>query len=80
VSSNSPTSTPRRIGDIPKAITRILTDAGEPLHVTEIHRAVERLLDRPVNYSSVKSCLSGGVIKPNPKFRRIAYGRYEAAV
>lgn len=70
------TPPPPRIGEIPKAILKVLETAHEPLHTTEIHRGVERLLGRPINYRSVKSCLSDGVRKRKPRFQRAAYGCY----
>jgi len=46
------------------------------MHVSEIHRAVERLLGCSVNYRSIKACLSEGARKKKPRFERTAYGEY----
>jgi hypothetical protein len=54
----------------------VLERANEPLHTTEIHRAVERHLDRDINYRSVKTALSDGTRQPKPRFVRVAYGEY----
>jgi hypothetical protein len=49
------------------------------MHVSEIHRSVERVLGRSVNYRSIKACLSEGARKKNPRFERTAYGEYQLA-
>jgi hypothetical protein len=49
------------------------------MHVSDIHRAVERLLGHPVNYRSIKACLSDGARKQGPRFVRLAYGEYRLA-
>jgi hypothetical protein len=69
-------SPPRRIGEIAKTIVKVLAEATEPMHVAEIHHAVERSLDRSVNPRSVKSCLSDGALRSKPRFERTAYGCY----
>lgn len=71
-----PTPPPRRIGEISETVSQALSDADGPLHVAGIHRTVERLLGRPVNYRSVKSCLSEGAKRCPPRFERTAYGCY----
>jgi hypothetical protein len=81
-SADSPkpsTPPPPRIGEVSKAIVRVLADGREPLHVAEIHRTIERLLNRPVNYRSVKSCLSEGASRHQPRFERVSYGQYQLA-
>jgi hypothetical protein len=75
-SPRSSTPISPRIGEIPKAIIEVLAETAEPMHVSEIHRATERLLDRPVNYRSVKSCLSADTQKERPRFKRTAHGCY----
>ena len=41
------------------SITQILRSANRrPLKVKDIHELCERMLDRPVNYRSVKNCLN----------------------
>ncbi|MGA7966743.1 MAG: hypothetical protein WCB49_12830 [Gammaproteobacteria bacterium] len=61
------------------AVVQVLIEASEPLHVAEIHRAVERQLGREVNYRSVKGCLSEGAARRPPRFERINYGEYRLA-
>lgn len=70
---------PLRVGEIPKAITKVLAGAKEPMHVAAIHRAVEHQFGQAVNYRSVKSCLSDGARQAKPRFIRIAYGEYQFA-
>jgi hypothetical protein len=68
---------PRRIGDVPKAISKALEQAETPLHTTAIHRAVEQSLGRPVNYRTIKACLSADAQTKNPRFERTARGKYQ---
>lgn len=74
-------STPpsHRTGELPRAITKDLADTAEPMHVSDIRVAVERLLDRPVNYRSVKNRLSEGTLLRKPRFERVARGYYRLA-
>jgi hypothetical protein len=72
-------ASPPRIGDVPKAIREVLSQAGEPKHTTDIHRAVERQLGRPVSYRTVKACLSSETLKDLPRFERISRGEYRLA-
>jgi hypothetical protein len=67
---------PPRIGDIPKAIVKVLDEAKEPMHVSAIHRAVETHLGRPINPCSVKGRLSEGALRKKPRFERTSYGCY----
>lgn len=67
---------PRRMGDVSKAIVRVLSDAREPMHTSSIHRAVERHLTRPVSYRTVKACLSADTQAKSPRFERVARGEY----
>jgi hypothetical protein len=64
---------------VPKAISEVLSQAGEPMHTTAIHKAVERLLGRSVNYRTIKACLSSDTQKLNSRFQRVAYGEYKLA-
>jgi len=73
------TVAPRRIGDVPKAIYKVLSRADEPMHTTAIHRAVEHQLGRSVSYRTVKACLSSETQKKRPRFERVAYGEYRPA-
>jgi hypothetical protein len=45
--------------------------------VSEIHVAVEEILDAPVSYSSVKETLSAHTRGSGGRFRRICHGCYE---
>lgn len=76
-----PSSSPRppRFGDIPRAITRVLADATEPMQVADIHRAIEHKLGRPINLRSVKSCLFKEAKRPKPRFLRTTDGYYRLA-
>jgi hypothetical protein len=58
-------------GQILKAIREALIDAPEGLRTVEVRSAVERLLNRPVSKSTVKSTLAG-----NPMFIRMRRGVY----
>lgn len=46
------------------------------MHVTAIHRAVERSLNHPVNYRTVKAQLSAGASRSKPIYERTSYGCY----
>jgi hypothetical protein len=76
VSATRPASPQLRIGAIGKAVVAVLAAATEPMHVSEIHCAVENQLGQSVNYRSVKSYLSAETFKAEPKFHRTAYGHY----
>jgi hypothetical protein len=67
---------PQRIGAVPKAIAEVLSQAGERMHTSAIHRAVEHRLGRSVNYRTVKACLSNEAKAKRPRFERAAYGQY----
>ena len=71
-----PAGRPRRIGEISRAITDTLTEAAEPMHVSEIHHSVERLLGHPVSPRSIKGRLSEGTLLRKPRFERTGYGYY----
>jgi hypothetical protein len=67
---------PPRIGAIARTILAVLSEVATPMHVADIHRAVERQLGRPVNPRSVKSHLSHETFKAKPRLQRTAYGYY----
>ena len=67
---------PPRIGAIANAVCDVLAVAPESMRIVEIHRAVELRLDRPVNVRTIKNCLSEGARGANPKYERVARGRY----
>jgi hypothetical protein len=46
------------------------------MQVRAIHRACEELLEEPVNFSTVKDCLSEHSQGSHPRFVRIALGVY----
>jgi hypothetical protein len=71
--------TSRRIGEVQKAISSVLGRAGEPMHTTAIHRAVEKHLDRAVSYRTIKASLSRETQAKHPRYVRIAYGEYALA-
>jgi len=71
---SSPTAP--RIGEIRKAISTVLAETEQPMHVVRVHAAVERLLGREVNPRSVKSGLADGACGPNPRFKRLSRGYY----
>jgi len=66
-----------RQGRIIDAITRVLSDHGEPMQARAVHAAVEVLLGEAVLWSSVKATLAGNLARPAPKFVRVARGRYD---
>ncbi|HEX7245089.1 MAG TPA: recombinase family protein [Solirubrobacterales bacterium] len=70
------TPPPPRTGELPRVIAEVLAGAAEPMHVSDIQDAVERLLGRPVNYRSVKGRLSEGTMLRRPRFERVARGYY----
>lgn len=78
-SPRQPTSPPSRIGEIPLAVVEILAEANEPMHISDIRRAVTQRLGRPINPRSVKWALSEGTLLHNPRFERTALGYYRLA-
>jgi hypothetical protein len=70
---------PRRPGWVLKAVVRVLADRGEPMHVRDIHAAVEALVGEPVPPSSVRGGLAKNVGGSSPRFVRVAPGRYALA-
>ncbi len=66
-------------GRIVAAVTRVLSDHPEPLQAREVHARVEKLLDEPVRWASVKATLAGNVNGAAPRFVRVARGRYAIA-
>lgn len=78
-SPRQPTPPPSRTGEVPRAVARVLADATEPMHISDIRQAVARCLGRPVNPRSVKWALSEGTLLRNPRFKRTALGYYRLA-
>jgi hypothetical protein len=67
---------PTRAGEMAKTIDAVLAEAGESMRVAEVHAAVERRLQQPVNRRSVKAYLSEATLADRPKFRRTTRGSY----
>jgi len=65
----------RRPGEVRDAIEQVLADAGDPLHIKEIHAAVANRLGSHVSASSVRSYLNlnAGDGKPFERVRRGVY-------
>jgi hypothetical protein len=66
----------RRPGWVLRAIVQVLADQGEPMHVKDIHAAVEALVGEPVPPPSVKGALAKNVAGSSARFVRVARGRY----
>ena len=65
-----------RGGLVPKAIMRVLAEAGEPMRACDIHAEVEQLLGCSVSVSSVKNWLAKQVQGGQPQVVRLGWGRY----
>jgi hypothetical protein len=63
-------------GVVQRAVVRVLAATDAVMRGADIHRAVERLLEHPVSKDSVSWCLASGVRGKEPRFERVAYGRY----
>jgi hypothetical protein len=59
-----------------EAIVKVLTDRAEPMHVQDIHAAVEALVGEPVPSPSIRGALAKSVKGPSARFVRVAPGRY----
>lgn len=66
----------RRFGTVKDRVVDVLAEADTELSYSEIHRALEELLDEPVARSSVKNALTRGCLGRRPVFERVAHGRY----
>jgi hypothetical protein len=67
---------PHRPGWVVDAVAQVLADRAEPMRATDIHAAVEALLDETVCCGSVKNALVNNIAGPSRRFVRIARGRY----
>lgn len=67
-----------RHGRIIDAISRVLNEEREPMHARAVHARVEALLGESVRWASVKATLAGNLAGPQPRFVRVARGRYRA--
>jgi hypothetical protein len=65
-----------RNGAVQRAVLHVLAASPEPMRVTDVHAAVERLLGMPVSKDSVNSCLSVGSRGAEARFERVSPGRY----
>ena len=66
-------------GRIIDAISRVLNEEREPMHARAVHARVEALLGESVRWASVKATLAGNLAGPQPRFVRVARGRYRVA-
>lgn len=71
---------PLRCGAIQDAVIRVLAEADDPMRVTEVHAAVERVLSMRVSKDSVNSCLSTRARGADPLFVRVKFGHYRLRV
>jgi hypothetical protein len=46
------------------------------MQARDVHAEVEALLGEPVRWATVKATLAGNLDDPNPRFVRVARGRY----
>jgi hypothetical protein len=78
VEQPTPPSATGRLGNgvVQRAVVKVLAAEGGPMRGAEIHRAVERLLGRPVSKDSVSWCLRTGARGKEPRFQRVSYGTY----
>lgn len=76
-----PTTTARslRVGAIPEAIMRVLSDSVEPMRMRDIHAEVEVLIGKPVSRSAVKNWLANNVRGEHAPLVRLGRGRYRLA-
>ncbi len=65
-----------RNGLVPRAIEKVLDDAGRPMRVCDIHVAVEDMLGLPVPMNSVKCWLAKTIHGADPRLVRLGHGRY----
>ena len=65
-----------RNGLVPRAIQRVLAEAGEPMCVQDIYASVEDRLSMPVPKTSVNAWLSQNAKGEQPLVARLGRGRY----
>jgi hypothetical protein len=65
-----------RTGAVPAAIMRVLAESVEPMRMCDIHVEVEGLIGQPVTRSAVKNYLANHCKGSQPRFVRLARGRY----
>jgi len=67
----TPRTLKRRCGVVQETVVSVLAAATEPMHVRDVHKAVELALGNgPVSKDSVNSCLSTGARGDTPRFER----------
>jgi hypothetical protein len=69
----------QRPGWLRDAVLAVMADADRPMHVGDVHAAVETRLGAMVSRISVNCCLSTGVGGHAPRFVRLAAGCYALA-
>jgi hypothetical protein len=67
---------PRRPGWVLNTVVRVLGDRDGPMRLMEIHAAMERQLGQSISIESVSWCLRMGTRGLDPRFIRVARGRY----
>jgi hypothetical protein len=65
-----------RQGRVIDAISQVLSEKSDPMQARDVHAEVEALLGEPVRWATVKATLAGNLDDPNPRFVRVARGRY----
>lgn len=65
-----------RCGAVQSAVIAVLGAANAPMHVQDVHAAVECFLSMPVSKDTVNSCLSVGARGETAQFERIERGVY----
>jgi len=65
-----------RQGRIIDAISQVLNEEREPMQARNVHARIEALLGESVRWASVKATLAGNLTGPEPRFVRVARGRY----
>jgi hypothetical protein len=66
----------RRPGWVLDAVREVMANQAGPMRLRNIHAAMERQLGQPVSIESVSWCLRMGARGQDPRFVRVARGRY----
>ena len=69
----------RRVGAVPDAIVRVLSESAAPLRMRDIHAEVEIALGQAVSRSTVKNWLASHICGEKPRLVRLGRGRYRLA-
>ena len=59
-----------------ETVTLVLEQAGDPMHVREIHAAAEQLAGEPLLWKSVKAALAVNAEGDGARFERVRRGYY----